>query len=49
MDESDVLMNFMLALKKASLQPGAVPAPQPTLGKKPRGGAALNGKPAKLR
>lgn len=49
MDESDVLMNFMLALKKASLAPGAVPGPQPTMGKKPRGAAAVNGKPGKLR
>lgn len=49
MDESDVLLNFMLALKKSSIQPGTAASPPPALGKKPRGTVPTNGKTGKLR
>lgn len=49
MDESDVLLNFMLALKKASIQPGGMSSPPPALGKKPRGTVPANSKGSKVR
>lgn len=47
-DESDTLVNFALALKKASLQNGVSGLGLPVATKKPRGAAAANGK-GKLR
>lgn len=48
MDESDVLLNFMLALKKSSIQPGAASSPPPAL-KKTRVAVTANGKAGKSR
>ena len=48
-DENDTLVNFALALKKASLQNGVPGAPTLPVAKKPRGAAAANGKATKLR